>query len=119
MIAISHDDLYFSPGGSPAAGDASGQLTELTGERREQVSRDAVAHLDTGFECRGAGLNPANRNSFMFEMKAASFTVNDRQLLHPPACASRQVRSMVSSATTAPGKSTLLQAAGPPAALER
>ena len=36
MIAISHDDHYFS-GRSPA-GDAPGRLTELTGEQREQVS---------------------------------------------------------------------------------
>ena len=46
VIAISHDDLYFSLA-DRLLEMRQGQLTELTGERREQVSRDAVAHLDS------------------------------------------------------------------------
>ncbi|MFS1163613.1 ATP-binding cassette domain-containing protein, partial [Aeromonas salmonicida] len=45
VIAISHDDHYFSLA-DRLLEMRQGQLTELTGERREQVSRDAVAHLD-------------------------------------------------------------------------
>ncbi|KTA94828.1 multidrug transporter membrane component/ATP-binding component [Aeromonas salmonicida subsp. smithia] len=45
VIAISHDDHYF-PLADRLLEMRQGQLTELTGERREQVSRDAVAHLD-------------------------------------------------------------------------
>ena len=46
VIAISHDDLYFSLA-DRLLEMRQGRLTELTGERREQVSRDAVAHLDS------------------------------------------------------------------------
>ena len=46
VIAISHDDLYFSLA-DRLLEMRQGQLIELTGERREQVSRDAVAHLDS------------------------------------------------------------------------
>ncbi|MGY4107671.1 multidrug ABC transporter permease/ATP-binding protein [Aeromonas encheleia] len=45
VIAISHDDLYFSQA-DRLLEMRQGQLTELTGARREQVSQDAVAHLD-------------------------------------------------------------------------
>ncbi|WP_421145253.1 multidrug ABC transporter permease/ATP-binding protein [Aeromonas dhakensis] len=45
VIAISHDDLYFSQA-DRLLEMRQGRLSELTGERREQVSRDAVAHLD-------------------------------------------------------------------------
>ena len=46
VIAISHDDHYF-PLADRLLEMRQGRLTELTGERREQVSRDAVAHLDS------------------------------------------------------------------------
>lgn len=46
VIAISHDDLYFSQA-DRLLEMRQGRLTELVGERRERVSRDAVAHLDT------------------------------------------------------------------------
>jgi len=46
VIAISHDDLYFSQA-DRLLEMRQGRLTELLGERREQVSRDAVAHLDS------------------------------------------------------------------------
>ncbi|AUV16916.1 MULTISPECIES: multidrug ABC transporter permease/ATP-binding protein [Aeromonas] len=45
VIAISHDDHYFSLA-DRLLEMRQGRLTELTGEQREQVSRDAVAHLD-------------------------------------------------------------------------
>ncbi|MGL6430757.1 MULTISPECIES: multidrug ABC transporter permease/ATP-binding protein [Aeromonas] len=45
VIAISHDDHYFSLA-DRLLEMRQGHLTELTGEQREQVSRDAVAHLD-------------------------------------------------------------------------
>ena len=45
VIAISHDDHYFSLA-DRLLEMRRGRLTELTGEQREQVSRDAVAHLD-------------------------------------------------------------------------
>lgn len=46
VIAISHDDLYFSQA-DRLLEMRQGQLTELTGEQRARVSQDAVAHLDT------------------------------------------------------------------------
>ena len=45
VIAISHDDHYFSLA-DRLLEMRQGRLTELTGEQRELVSRDAVAHLD-------------------------------------------------------------------------
>ena len=45
VIAISHDDHYFSLA-DRLLEMRQGRLTELTGEQRKQVSRDAVAHLD-------------------------------------------------------------------------
>ena len=45
VIAISHDDHYFSQA-DRLLEMRQGQLTELTGARREQASQDAVAHLD-------------------------------------------------------------------------
>ena len=45
VIAISHDDHYFSLA-DRLLEMRQGRLTELPGEQREQVSRDAVAHLD-------------------------------------------------------------------------
>ena len=45
VIAISHDDHYF-PLADRLLEMRQGQLTELTGARRAEVSRDAIAHLD-------------------------------------------------------------------------
>ena len=54
----------------------------------------------------------------MFEMKSASFAVNDRTLLHPPAFASSKVGSMASSATTGQANRPD-QTAGAPATPQR
>ena len=119
VIAISHDDLYFSLA-DRLLEMRQGRLTELTGEQREQVSRDAVAHLD-GKDLAEvpAPMNPASTGTFMFEMKAASFAVNDRHAAAPHQPALRAGSGLWPHRPQRVGQIHPAQAAGPPAAPQR